>query len=166
MPRLIGRFLLVMLLFSLPAGAAELELSDRLADVEVVDGGVVIGGEVLEPAEFVRRVSELQGNRSTRGTVYRALDITGPLGVAMVGLGLLGQVLFTGRMIVQWLVSEKEKKSVVPPAFWWMSFGGAALLLGYFVWRVDIVGILGQCTGFAIYARNLWLIYRPNQMAA
>ncbi|HHQ49151.1 MAG TPA: hypothetical protein ENK19_09765 [Acidobacteria bacterium] len=77
-----------------------------------------------------------------------------------VALGLLGQVLFTGRMVVQWLVSEKRKRSVVPVIFWWMSLGGATMLLIYFLWRKDIVGVLGQSTGWFIYSRNLWLIYR------
>ncbi|MEM6911223.1 MAG: lipid-A-disaccharide synthase N-terminal domain-containing protein [Verrucomicrobiota bacterium] len=81
-------------------------------------------------------------------------------GLFWVGLGLLGQFLFTGRMIVQWLASEKQKRSVVPTAFWWMSLGGSSLLIIYFTWRVDIVGILGQSTGWFIYLRNLWFIYK------
>ncbi|NBC10815.1 MAG: hypothetical protein GVY24_03650 [Planctomycetes bacterium] len=76
-----------------------------------------------------------------------------------VAVGLSGQVLFTGRMVVQWVVSERFKQSVVPTAFWWMSLCGASMLVIYFVWRKDIVGVLGQCTGWTIYVRNLWLIY-------
>jgi lipid-A-disaccharide synthase-like uncharacterized protein len=79
-----------------------------------------------------------------------------------VGLGFLGQALFTGRMLVQWLTSERQRRSVVPVAFWWLSLAGASMLLGYFVWRKDIVGVLGQGTGWAIYVRNLWLLYRPR----
>jgi len=74
-------------------------------------------------------------------------------------VGLSGQVLFTGRMLVQWVVSERSKRSVVPTAFWWMSLCGASMLVIYFIWRKDIVGVLGQCTGWTIYVRNLWLIY-------
>ena len=92
--------------------------------------------------------------------LYKLLNITSPIGIAWVGLGLLGQGLFTGRMIVQWLVSEKNKRSVVPVAFWWMSLAGATMLVTYFAWRKDIVGILGQSIGWLIYSRNLWLIYR------
>ena len=44
-----------------------------------------------------------------------------------------------------------------------MSLGGAAMLLIYFAWRKDIVGLIGQSTGFAIYARNLWLLRRPGR---
>ena len=83
-----------------------------------------------------------------------------------VAVGLLGQVLFTGRMIVQWIASEKSKKSVVPTAFWWMSLIGASMLITYFIWRKDVVGILGQATGWGIYVRNLYLIYAHKKATA
>jgi len=91
--------------------------------------------------------------------LYVLLNITSTAGVIWVGLGLLGQVLFTGRMVVQWVVSERRKRSVVPVIFWWMSLGGATMLLVYFIWRRDIVGVLGQGMGWFIYVRNLMLIY-------
>jgi lipid-A-disaccharide synthase-like uncharacterized protein len=94
---------------------------------------------------------------------HAMLNISSPVGVAWVALGLLGQVLFTGRMVVQWLVSEKHRRSVVPVSFWWMSLGGATMLLTYFIWRQDIVGVLGQATGWFIYVRNLYFIYRRGQ---
>jgi len=100
-----------------------------------------------------------------RGFLYRLLNITSPVGMLWVGLGFLGQLLFTGRMLVQWLVSEREKRSVVPVGFWWMSLVGASMLLLYFVWRRDIVGALGQSAGWVVYGRNLWLIYRERRGA-
>ncbi len=160
--------ILVLLAVSVPAAVVSadtlqrVELSDRLADLEVIDNRIVVDGESLTPGDFMEVLKRSQGSRQDRGFLYKILDVTGPLGVLWVGLGLLGQVLFTGRLVVQWLVSEKERRSIVPPAFWWMSFGGAALLLAYFIWRTDIVGILGQSTGFFIYARNLWMIYFPK----
>ncbi|MGE3175115.1 MAG: lipid-A-disaccharide synthase N-terminal domain-containing protein [Planctomycetota bacterium] len=90
------------------------------------------------------------------------LNVSSPAGFAWVLLGLLGQVLFTGRMLVQWLVSERSGRSVVPPAFWWMSLVGATMLLVYFVWRKEPIGVLGQATGWFIYVRNLWMIHRPG----
>jgi lipid-A-disaccharide synthase-like uncharacterized protein len=71
-------------------------------------------------------------------------------------------------MVVQWLVSEKQHQSIVPPSFWWMSLIGASMLITYFIWRKDIVGFLGQGTGWLIYLRNIWLIYRsePAKQAA
>ena len=74
----------------------------------------------------------------------------------LVGLG--GQLLFMGRFLVQWIASERARRSVIPTAFWWLSLGGAAVLLAYAIWRRDPVFILGQSLGFGIYARNLWLI--------
>lgn len=90
---------------------------------------------------------------------YRILNISSPIGFAWVSVGLLGQVLFTGRMIVQWLTSERVGRSVVPVAFWWLSLAGATMLIIYFSWRRDAVGILGQSVGWLIYTRNLWMIY-------
>ncbi|MDP6057305.1 MAG: lipid-A-disaccharide synthase N-terminal domain-containing protein [Pirellulaceae bacterium] len=87
-------------------------------------------------------------------------NISGPIGITWVGLGFLGQAMFTGRMLVQWIVSEKKRQSVVPVAFWWMSLIGGVMLLTYFIWRKDIVGVAGQSTGLLVYGRNLILIRR------
>lgn len=80
-----------------------------------------------------------------------------------VALGLLGQGLFAGRMLVQWLVSERERRSVVPVAFWWLSLAGASLLLAYFLWRRDPVGVVGQTTGWIVYFRNLVLLGQRSE---
>jgi lipid-A-disaccharide synthase-like uncharacterized protein len=112
---------------------------------------------VLTPDQFARR---LYVDTNARPWYYTPLNITSPAGVAWVAMGLLAQILFTGRMIVQWLVSEKNKQSTVPVAFWWMSLIGATMLVVYFAWRKDIVGILGQSAGWLIYVRNLMMIYR------
>lgn len=116
----------------------------------------------LTPEAFAARVFDEQ--RRWRWW-NRLLNITSPIGIAWVALGLLGQLLFTGRMLLQWLASERSKASVVPPAFWWLSLVGATMLLVYFVWRRDVVGVLGQLAGWVIYLRNLWLIYRGGGAA-
>lgn len=125
---------------------------------------IVIGfdGErtILTPDEFASKLYESQNSRSILAVIF---NVSSPLGMLWVGVGLLGQVLFTGRMVVQWLVSEKSRRSVVPPMFWWMSLLGALMLLAYFLWRRDVVGILGQGAGLAIYLRNLHLIYLCTQ---
>ena len=113
----------------------------------------------LTPEQFSH---QLYLEQSTRNLWFRLMNITTPLGIAWVGVGLLGQVLFTGRMLVQWLASERKRRSVIPVAFWWMSLLGASMLLAYFLWRKDVVGVLGQATGWFIYMRNLWLIYRRS----
>jgi lipid-A-disaccharide synthase-like uncharacterized protein len=122
--------------------------------LELVEGGE----ERVGPAELADRLAR---DHSHRSLLYRMLNITSPIGFAWVALGLLGQVLFTGRMVLQWLTSEHARRSVVPVGFWWMSLAGASMLLVYFIWRRDIVGVLGQSAGWVIYARNLWLIYHP-----
>ena len=59
---------------------------------------------------------------------------------------------------MQWLSSEREKRSVVPPMFWYFSIGGAIVLLTYAIYRQDVVFVFGQSSGLLIYARNLQLI--------
>lgn len=75
-----------------------------------------------------------------------------------LGIGFLGQALFSARFIVQWLKSEKEKKSVFPVAFWYFSIGGGVTLLAYAIYRQDPVFILGQASGLLIYFRNLYFV--------
>lgn len=77
-----------------------------------------------------------------------------------VAFGLLGQLMFTGRFLVQWIASERARKSVIPMAFWYFSIGGGLILLSYAIYRKDPVFVLGQSLGVFIYLRNLWLIRR------
>jgi lipid-A-disaccharide synthase-like uncharacterized protein len=76
--------------------------------------------------------------------------------------GLLGQLAFSLRFIVQWLVSEGRKESVVPVAFWYLSLVGGAILLVYAIYKQDIVFILGQGSGLIVYIRNLVLISKKR----
>ena len=158
-----------VLLAVAPAPAqARIDLQARLKDVEVVrteQGDHVQvagrdGSERLAPEVFVARLFDAQQEQRSHGWLYRILNITSPWGILWVSVGFLGQALFTFRMVLQWLVSEKHKRSVVPVGFWWGSLFGGLMLLVYFIWRKDIVGVVGQSTGAFIYARNLVLIYR------
>lgn len=82
-----------------------------------------------------------------------------------IGIGLVGQGLFSARFILQWLASERARRSVVPKAFWYFSLGGSLILLAYSIHRADPVFILGQSAGLGIYLRNLYLIsveHRPS----
>ncbi len=81
-------------------------------------------------------------------------------------IGFAGQALFASRFIVQWLVSEKKGKSVIPIAFWYLSISGGLLLLTYAIWRKDPVFILGQSMGVFIYTRNLMLIYKERRSSS
>lgn len=133
-----------------------LENGDMAYLVERVGAGT---DRVLTPDEFAALVYRSKTRASWLEAIF---NITSPAGILWVSLGLLGQLIFTGRMLVQWIASERTGRSVIPVAFWWMSLGGAVMLVIYFIWRRDIVGILGQGTGLFIYARNLILIRRSK----
>lgn len=79
-----------------------------------------------------------------------------------LAIGFLGQGLFFMRFFIQWLASEKEKRSVMPNAFWYFSMTGGIVLFLYAIWRQDPVFMLGQGTGLLIYSRNLYFIRRKN----
>ena len=78
-------------------------------------------------------------------------------------VGFFGQFLFSLRFLVQWIHSEKMKKSVIPVAFWYFSIAGGITLLAYAIYRRDPVFILGQSLGVIIYARNLYFIHQENK---
>lgn len=79
-----------------------------------------------------------------------------------LAIGLIGQTLFSARFVVQWLYSEKVKKSVIPTAFWYFSMGGGATLLAYAIHRQDPVFIIGQGAGLFVYFRNLQFLWRDR----
>ena len=81
-------------------------------------------------------------------------------------VGFLGQALFTARFVVQWLVSERKRDSVVPVAFWWLSLLGGMALLCYAISRRDPVIIVGQAMGLCVYLRNLMLVHKAKQRSA
>jgi len=83
-----------------------------------------------------------------------------------VGIGLLGQALFSARFLVQWIATERKRQSVVPRQFWYFSVGGGLTLLAYAIYRVDPVFILGQAAGLLVYSRNLYFIHRYGGRAA
>ncbi len=76
----------------------------------------------------------------------------------LVLFGLLGQGVFFGRWIVQWIASERRGESHMPELFWWCSIVGAMMLFTYFLIDHDLVGMLGQSVGWLVYSRNLYLI--------
>jgi len=80
-----------------------------------------------------------------------------------LGVGFLGQALFSLRFLVQWITSERQRRSVVPVAFWYFSLAGGAVLLSYAIWRQDPVFILGQGAGLVIYLRNLQFRLRERR---
>jgi lipid-A-disaccharide synthase-like uncharacterized protein len=81
-------------------------------------------------------------------------------------LGFVAQGLFTMRFVVQWIASERARKSVIPVAFWFFSIGGGALLLIYALYRRDPVFIAGQALGLVVYVRNLYFIIVNGRQAS
>ena len=144
--------------------------SDRISSIVVVEGkdGVLRarfknweeGDPQLTAEQFYK---ELQERQRTKSWLFLLLDVTSWTGVVWVIFGFLGQAIFMARFVVQWRASEKVKSVVVPPVFWWLSLLGSSMLMVYFVWRWEIIGFLGQSTGWFIYIRNLWFIYGASK---
>lgn len=82
-----------------------------------------------------------------------------------LAVGFLGQAFFSARFLVQWIASERKKKSVIPIYFWYFSIGGGFTLFLYAVYRRDPVFILGQGAGLFVYVRNLYFIHRKPRLA-
>jgi lipid-A-disaccharide synthase-like uncharacterized protein len=82
-----------------------------------------------------------------------------------IAIGFAGQALFFGRFFVQWLASERARRSVIPNAFWYFSLGGGLVLTTYAIYRRDPVFIVGQVSGLFIYLRNLWFIHKHPERA-
>jgi lipid-A-disaccharide synthase-like uncharacterized protein len=77
-----------------------------------------------------------------------------------LAFGLVAQLLFTARFLVQWISSERAGQSVVPMAFWLFSMGGGLMTLVYGIVKREPVIILGQALANIIYVRNIMLILR------
>lgn len=98
-------------------------------------------------------------------TLWSWLHVNSWTEFSWVMVGLAGQLLFTARFLVQWIASEREKRSVIPIAFWYFSLAGGLVLFTYALWRRDPVFILGQSMGLVIYVRNLWLIHAEQHQS-
>jgi len=148
-----------------PAARAEIDLKQRLQDIDVrrLDGALVVvdeHGVATSGAQWLDDLVVAQETQRGAGFLYVLFNITRPVGFLWVAVGFLGQAAFTFRMLLQWWASERAGRSVVPIAFWYGSLAGGVLLLAYFAWRKDLVGIIGQSTGVFVYARNIALVRR------
>jgi lipid-A-disaccharide synthase-like uncharacterized protein len=94
-------------------------------------------------------------------TLAKAMDwwaITTPAEKAWIAFGFLAQGMFFMRFVLQWIASERVKRSIVPATFWYFSLAGGIMLFAYAVHKEDPVFMLGQFLGVFVYARNIWLI--------
>lgn len=97
--------------------------------------------------------------------MYNLLKMMGaatPTDALWLTVGVLGQLMFTARFIVQWWASERAGRSVVPVMFWYFSILGSLIVLAYGIHKLEPVIIIGQLPGTVIYARNLWLIRKAK----
>lgn len=155
-------------------GAIEIMLMrteyNGILQYEVIGPANLQSDKLLDPAQLDGFISQQVAQWNKRPALERHLlgffNITSWSTFGWVMIGLIGQTAFFGRMFVQWIISEKSKVSTVPEMFWWFSFIGGICLFTYFVWRVDIVGVMGQSTGIVIYARNLKLINKEKKRCA
>jgi len=75
-------------------------------------------------------------------------------------IGFIEQAAFFSRFVIQWVISEKQKKSVIPPCFWYLSIFGSTILLIYAIVRKDPVFIVAFLFNNVVYIRNLMLMFR------
>ena len=54
-----------------------------------------------------------------------------------LAFGIVAQLLFGARFVVQWIASERAGRSVMPLMFWFFSMGGGVLTLIYGIARRD-----------------------------
>ena len=75
-------------------------------------------------------------------------------------VGLSGSLVFGLRFFIQWIASERAKKSVIPFGFWECSAVGSLLTLSYFaMYQRDSVGVIMTAMPLPIYLRNLYFRY-------
>ncbi len=77
--------------------------------------------------------------------------------------GFLAQFVFFLRFLVQWLYSERNKKSVIPISFWYLSLVGSIMIFIYSIKQRDIVFITATFLSTFIYIRNIILIKKNNK---
>ena len=77
--------------------------------------------------------------------------------------GVVAQLLFAARFLVQWISSERAGKSVIPFAFWIFSMGGGLMTLAYGLVKREPVIIVGQGLATIIYVRNIMLIMKERR---
>ena len=78
-----------------------------------------------------------------------------PTSIAFFVVGMVGELVFLMRFVVQWIASERKKKTVVPMVFWHLSLAGTFMVLAYAIYQMDPVFMLAYSLNMIIYVRNL-----------
>ncbi|WP_242434561.1 lipid-A-disaccharide synthase N-terminal domain-containing protein [Hymenobacter amundsenii] len=90
--------------------------------------------------------------------------LLGTANVALV-IGLLSQLLFSSRIVLQWIQSERAKRVLVPTLFWQISLVSSFLMIVYGILRHDPVILGAQLISYAIYIRNLQLLREWDKLS-
>lgn len=73
-------------------------------------------------------------------------------------IGLTSQLLFSSRIVLQWVQSERARRVLVPTLFWQISLVSSLLMIVYGMLRHDPVILGAQLLSYGIYIRNLQLL--------
>lgn len=79
-----------------------------------------------------------------------------------LGIGVLGQAMFAARFLVQWLATERARRSVVPKSFWYLSLGASVLQSAAFLQRGEYIFGVGMLATVLIYLRNIWFVRKEG----
>ena len=83
----------------------------------------------------------------------------------VISIGAIAQILFSSRLLLQWILSEKHKKILTPVLFWEFSLLASFLLFIYGYLRDDFAIMLGQTITYYIYIRNMQLQHQWEKFA-
>ena len=112
--------------------------------------------------------SDVQSKRIVTLDIIRGIAVMGIFSVNVIAFAMIESAYFnpavygghTGADLALWaanmIVIDGKMRTLFSMLF------GASMLLVYFMWRRDPIGLLGQAFGWFIYVRNLWMIYRPK----
>src|SRR5262245_44555591 len=84
----------------------------------------------------LRRSAVQLGGGAMLAKIAQWWSTLSPADLIWLLVGLTGQAMFSARWIVQWLATERQRRSTVPQLFWYLSFAGGLLVFSYGLYRV------------------------------
>jgi len=89
-----------------------------------------------------------------------------PTSIVFFAVGMVGEFVFLMRFVVQWIASERKKRTLEPVVVWHLSLAGTFMVLAYAIHQMDPVFMLAYSLNMVIYVRNLSIARRhPAQEA-
>lgn len=83
-----------------------------------------------------------------------------------IAVGVAGQGLFALRFLIQWAVTEWQRKSVIPSIFWYISVAASLLLISSHVQRREWLYVIGIACTILVYLRNIYLVHYGKNLPA